>query len=154
MSPQRSPGPCKAGANLGRRRRCMRIRSQRCPPRERDGVLDSRPSAASDGARSCQRCKESMAIGVPSRRNHAEGGKLSAQVLGIAADILILRTHKRRDANHQTGRMPVLQSIRSARRVCDWFATVLGPRSHEAHANHIHVGILKHGSSNHCRICS
>jgi hypothetical protein len=35
---------------------------------------------------------------------------------------------------------------------CGWFTTVLGPGSDEAHANHIHVDILQHGSSNHYRI--
>jgi hypothetical protein len=48
--------------------------------------------------------------------------------------------------------MPALQSMRFARRGCDWFTTVLGTGSREAHANHIHVDILQHGSSNHYRI--
>ncbi|PNE10901.1 MAG: hypothetical protein CR217_11905 [Beijerinckiaceae bacterium] len=36
---------------------------------------------------------------------------------------------------------------------CGWFTTVLGPGSDAAHAEHLHVDILQHGSSDRYRIC-
>jgi hypothetical protein len=89
-------------------------------------------------------------------RNHAEGGKLSAHALGIAADILSFELTNgvtltiRPDGDSRDARAAI-DAIRKAG--CGWFTTVLGPGSDEAHANHIHVDILQHGSSNHYRIC-
>src|SRR2546422_709012 len=36
---------------------------------------------------------------------------------------------------------------------CGWFTTVLGPGSDAAHADHMHVDIMQHGSSDRYRIC-
>jgi hypothetical protein len=36
---------------------------------------------------------------------------------------------------------------------CGWFTTVLGPGSDAAHADHLHLDIQPHGSSNRYRIC-
>src|SRR5215472_7644222 len=89
-------------------------------------------------------------------RNHAEGGKLSAHALGIAADILSFELTNgatlaiRPDGDPGDAR-GAIDAVRKAG--CGWFTTVLGPGSDEAHANHIHVDILQHGSSNHYRIC-
>ena len=89
-------------------------------------------------------------------RNHAEGGKLSAHALGIAADILSFELTNgvtltiRPDGEADDARAAI-DAVRKAG--CGWFTTVLGPGSDEAHANHIHVDILQHGSSNLYRIC-
>lgn len=89
-------------------------------------------------------------------RNHAEGGKLSAHALGIAADILSFELMNGAtlaigsDGDPDDARAAI-DAIRKAG--CGWFTTVLGPGSDEGHANHIHVDILQHGSSNHYRIC-
>jgi Extensin-like protein C-terminus len=49
----------------------------------------------------------------------------------------------------------LLRSTVDAIRVaaCGWFTTVLGPGSDAAHAEHLHVDILQHGSSDRYRIC-
>jgi hypothetical protein len=89
-------------------------------------------------------------------RNHAEGGKLSAHALGIAADILSFELTNGAtlaiglDGDPGDARAAI-DAVRKAG--CGWFTTVLGPGSDEAHANHIHVDILQHGSSNQYRIC-
>jgi hypothetical protein len=36
---------------------------------------------------------------------------------------------------------------------CGWFTTILGPGSDPAHADHLHVDIQQHGSSDRYRIC-
>jgi hypothetical protein len=89
-------------------------------------------------------------------RNHAEGGKLSAHALGIAADILSFdltngATLTIRPDGEAGDSRAAIEVVRKAG--CGWFTTVLGPGSDEAHANHIHVDILQHGLSNHYRIC-
>ena len=89
-------------------------------------------------------------------RNHAEGGKLSAHALGIAADILSFELTNgvtlaiRPDGDPGDARAAI-DAVRKAG--CGWFTTVIGPGSDEAHANHLHVDIFQHGSSNHYRIC-
>ena len=89
-------------------------------------------------------------------RNHAEDGKLSAHALGIAADILSFELTNgvtlaiRPDGDPGDARAAI-DAVRKAG--CGWFTTVLGPGSDEAHANHLHVDIFQHGSSNHYRIC-
>jgi hypothetical protein len=89
-------------------------------------------------------------------RYHAEGGKLSAHALGVAADILSFeRTNGATLAVRPEGdpgdARAAIDAVRKAG--CGWFTTLLGPGSDQAHANHIHVGILQHGSSNLYRIC-
>jgi hypothetical protein len=89
-------------------------------------------------------------------RNHAEGGKLSAHALGIAADILSFELTNgvalsiKPDGDPGDARSAI-DAVRKAG--CGWFTTVLGPGSDEAHANHMHIDILQHGSSNQYRIC-
>ena len=89
-------------------------------------------------------------------RNHAEGAKLSAHALGIAADILSFELTNdvtlaiRPDGDRADARAAI-DAVRKAG--CGWSTTVLGPGSDEAHANHIHVDIFQHGSSNDYRIC-
>jgi hypothetical protein len=81
---------------------------------------------------------------------------LSAHALGIAADILsfertIGATLAVRPEGDPGDARAAIDAVRKAG--CGWFTTLLGPGSDQAHANHIHVGILQHGSSNLYRIC-
>lgn len=88
-------------------------------------------------------------------RNRASAGKLSAHGLGLALDISDF-------ALSQNGTLPVaptrdargnevVAAIRTA--ACGWFTTVLGPGSDDAHADHLHLDIERHGSSERYRIC-
>jgi hypothetical protein len=88
-------------------------------------------------------------------RNRAENAKLSAHAKGLAIDIMSFEL-----ANGQTLTVEpsgddraraTVQALRTA--ACGWFTTVLGPGSDAAHAEHMHVDILPHGSSDRYRIC-
>jgi hypothetical protein len=88
-------------------------------------------------------------------RNRAENAKLSAHANGLAIDIMGFEL-----ANGQTLTIKpsgddraraTVQALRTA--ACGWFTTVLGPGSDAAHAEHMHVDILLHGSSERYRIC-
>ena len=88
-------------------------------------------------------------------RNHADTGKISAHASGLAVDVASFEL-----ANGET--LPIkpngdehLRGTVDAIRVaaCGWFTTVLGPGSDAAHAEHLHVDILQHGSSDRYRIC-
>jgi len=88
-------------------------------------------------------------------RNRAENGKLSAHATGLALDIMSFEL-----ANGQTLTVKpngderaraTVEALRIA--ACGWFTTVLGPGSDAAHAEHMHVDILPHGSSDRYRIC-
>jgi hypothetical protein len=88
-------------------------------------------------------------------RNHAEAGKISAHASGLAVDVASFEL-----ANGET--LPIkpngdehLRATVDAIRVaaCGWFTTVLGPGSDAAHAEHLHVDILQHGSSDRYHIC-
>jgi hypothetical protein len=88
-------------------------------------------------------------------RNRAENGKLSAHAQGLAIDIMSFEL-----ANGQTLTVKpsgderaraTIEALRTA--ACGWFTTVLGPGSDAAHAEHMHVDILPHGSSDRYRIC-
>ncbi|PVE20996.1 extensin family protein [Microvirga sp. KLBC 81] len=88
-------------------------------------------------------------------RNGAATGKLSAHAEGLAIDIVgfelangsTLRIQPKGDAPPN----PALTALRTA--ACGWFTTVLGPGSDAAHADHLHVDVQQHGSSNRYRIC-
>jgi hypothetical protein len=89
-------------------------------------------------------------------RNHADGGKLSAHALGIAADILSfeLANGKMLGIKPDGATAAVRGAIDVVRKAgCGSFTTVLGPGSDTAHADHLHVDILRHGSSDQYRIC-
>lgn len=88
-------------------------------------------------------------------RNRAAAGQLSAHAIGLAVDISRFEL-----ANG--GTLPVkpdgderaraaVEALRTA--ACGWFTTVLGPGSDAAHADHMHVDILQHGSTDRYRIC-
>jgi len=88
-------------------------------------------------------------------RNRAENGQLSAHAKGLALDIMSFEL-----ANGQTltvkpsGDEPARATVEALRTAaCGWFTTVLGPGSDAAHAEHMHVDILLHGSSDRYRIC-
>jgi hypothetical protein len=88
-------------------------------------------------------------------RNGAAVGKLSAHAVGKAIDIsgFELSSGKfipiKPDGDEAT--QNVVDSVRTA--ACGWFTTVLGPGSDAAHADHLHVDIALHGSSDRYRIC-
>jgi hypothetical protein len=88
-------------------------------------------------------------------RNGATTGKLSSHAEGLAIDISGFEF-----ANGATMRVkpeariapdPALAALRTA--ACGWFTTILGPGSDEAHGDHLHVDIERHGSSDRYRIC-
>ena len=88
-------------------------------------------------------------------RNRAEDGKISAHASGLAIDVgsfelsngRMLAIAPKGDEHMRA----TVDAIRVA--ACGWFTTVLGPGSDEAHADHMHVDILQHGSSDRFRIC-
>jgi hypothetical protein len=88
-------------------------------------------------------------------RNGAATGKLSAHAVGEAIDISVFELSNGKfipvkpSGDEATG--DVIDSVRTA--ACGWFTTVLGPGSDAAHADHMHVDIALHGSSDRYRIC-
>ncbi|WP_160310560.1 extensin family protein [Microvirga vignae] len=88
-------------------------------------------------------------------RNRAETGKLSAHAEGLAIDIagfeLADGTTLRIKPDGDAPPNPALAALRTA--ACGWFTTVLGPGSDAAHADHLHVDVQQHGSSDRYRIC-
>jgi hypothetical protein len=88
-------------------------------------------------------------------RNRAPSGKLSAHAEGLAIDIagFELADGATLRIKEETGIAPdpTLAALRTA--ACGWFTTILGPGSDEAHHDHLHVDIERHGSSDHYRIC-
>lgn len=88
-------------------------------------------------------------------RNHANEGKISAHALGIAIDITSFELADGRILAIGTQGGQQEQSAIGALRVaaCGWFLTVLGPGSDAAHANHLHLDIMQHGTSERYRIC-
>jgi hypothetical protein len=88
-------------------------------------------------------------------RNRAENAKLSAHANGLAIDILSFeltngQTLTIKPSGDERARATV-EALRTS--ACGWFTTVLGPGSDTAHAEHMHVDILPHGSSDRYRIC-
>ena len=88
-------------------------------------------------------------------RNRADQGKLSAHATGLAADVESFELTNGRTVQVKPDGDEQIRATVSAIRVaaCGWFTTVLGPGSDAAHANHMHVDIIQHGSSDRYRIC-
>jgi hypothetical protein len=88
-------------------------------------------------------------------RNRAKAGKISAHASGLAADIGSFELADGRKLATKPNGDAHLRATVDAIRVaaCGWFTTVLGPGSDAAHADHMHVDILQHGSSDRYRIC-
>jgi hypothetical protein len=88
-------------------------------------------------------------------RNGAADGKLSAHAVGKAIDISVFQLSNGKlipikpDGDKEM--RDVVDAIRTA--ACGWFTTVLGPGSDAAHADHLHVDIAMHGTSDRYRIC-
>jgi hypothetical protein len=88
-------------------------------------------------------------------RNGAADGKLSAHAVGQAIDISAFQVSSGKlitikpDGDKEM--RAVVDAIRTA--ACGWFTTVLGPGSDAAHADHLHVDIAMHGTSDRYRIC-
>jgi hypothetical protein len=88
-------------------------------------------------------------------RNRAEPGKISAHASGLAVDVASFELANGRTLAIKPNGDEHLRATVDAIRVaaCGWFTTVLGPGSDAAHADHMHVDILQHGSSDRYRIC-
>ena len=88
-------------------------------------------------------------------RNRAEAGKISAHASGLAADVASFELANGGTLAIKPNGDEHLRATVDAIRVaaCGWFTTVLGPGSDVAHADHMHVDILQHGSSDRYRIC-
>jgi hypothetical protein len=88
-------------------------------------------------------------------RNRSPSGKLSAHAVGLAIDIasfeLSNQTRIPVKPNGNEQHLATLNAVRKA--ACGWFTTILGPGSDEAHADHLHVDLQIHGSSDRYRIC-
>lgn len=88
-------------------------------------------------------------------RNGAVKGKLSAHAEGLAIDITAFElangSNLRIKPEGATPPNPALTALRTA--ACGWFTTVLGPGSDAAHADHLHLDVQQHGSSDRYRIC-
>src|SRR6266436_6453136 len=88
-------------------------------------------------------------------RNGAASGKLSAHAVGKAIDISGFELSSGKvipikPDGDETMRN-VVDAVRTA--ACGWFTTVLGPGSDAAHADHMHVDMALHGTSDRYRIC-
>ena len=88
-------------------------------------------------------------------RNRAENGKLSAHATGLAADVDSFElANGKRISVKPDGDEHIRATVNAIRvAACGWFTTVLGPGSDAAHAEHMHVDIIQHGSSDRYRIC-
>jgi hypothetical protein len=88
-------------------------------------------------------------------RNRAETGKISAHASGLAADVASFELANGRTLTVKPEGDEHMRATLAAIRVaaCGWFTTVLGPGSDAAHADHMHVDIMQHGSSDRYRIC-
>ncbi len=88
-------------------------------------------------------------------RNRSATGKLSAHAEGLAIDIagfeLATGSTLRIKSEGEVAPDPALVALRTA--ACGWFTTVLGPGSDPAHADHLHLDVQQHGSSDRYRIC-
>lgn len=88
-------------------------------------------------------------------RNRQAGAKLSAHALGLAIDVAGFRFADGPALSVGTaakgGDEAAFAAVRAS--ACGWFLTVLGPGSDLFHANHLHLDVQQHGSSNRYRIC-
>jgi hypothetical protein len=89
------------------------------------------------------------------KRNRAATGKLSAHALGLAVDIagfeLASGDRLLVTESQDSAKVGLLSVLRTAS--CGWFTTILGPGTDPAHADHWHLDIQQHGSSDNYRIC-
>jgi hypothetical protein len=88
-------------------------------------------------------------------RNGAASGKLSAHAVGKGIDISGFELSSGKfipikPDGDETMRN-VVDTVRTA--ACGWFTTVLGPGADAAHADHMHVDMALHGTSDRYRIC-
>jgi hypothetical protein len=88
-------------------------------------------------------------------RNQEETGKISAHAIGLALDIFGFELANGKIVSVGSKNNPVSEAALRTIRIagCGWFTTILGPGSDAAHANHLHVDVLQHGSDSRYRIC-
>ena len=89
------------------------------------------------------------------KRNRAASGNLSAHALGLAVDVVgfELASGGRLfvTESQDSPKVTLLSALRRAS--CGWFTTILGPGTDAMHADHWHLDIQQHGSSENYRIC-
>jgi hypothetical protein len=89
------------------------------------------------------------------RRNRASSGKFSAHARGLAVDVpgFELASSERLlvTESQDKPKVALLSALRAAS--CGWFTTILGPGTDPSHADHWHLDIERHGSSDSYRIC-
>ena len=88
-------------------------------------------------------------------RNRLPSGKLSAHAEGWRSISPASNSPtRRRLPSNPMDKTSTSQTINAVRRAaCGWFTTVLGPGSDPSHADHLHVDLQVHGSSDRYRIC-
>ena len=88
-------------------------------------------------------------------RNRLPSGKLSAHAEGLALDIASFElANETKISVKPDGQDKHAMTVNAVRRAaCGWFTTVLGPGSDPSHADHLHVDLQVHGSSDRYRIC-
>jgi hypothetical protein len=88
-------------------------------------------------------------------RNRDPQAQVSAHGKGLALDLsaFVFEGGRRIAVESQTDAAATafVKTLRMA--ACGWFTTVLGPGSDASHANHLHLDIERHGSSDRYRIC-
>ena len=89
-------------------------------------------------------------------RNRQDGAKASAHGLGLAIDIAAFEFATGpalaiKSDGHSEADRGAFGAVRQA--ACGWFTTVLGPGSDPYHADHLHLDVQLHGSSDRYRIC-
>ncbi|MBI1869252.1 MAG: extensin family protein [Methylocystis sp.] len=88
-------------------------------------------------------------------RNREATSKISAHAMGLALDISGFELANGQIVSVGSANDPVaeavLRTIRTAG--CGWFTTILGPGADAAHADHLHVDVQQHGSTDRFRIC-
>ena len=103
--------------------------------------------------------KSIVAAGYQCRANNRmpSGGHISAHATGIALDIATVRLADGRAVDIGKPADAAIDAFVAGMRkaACGYFTTVLGPGTDAAHADHLHVDIMHHGTStdDHYRIC-
>lgn len=90
-------------------------------------------------------------------RNNQPGAKLSEHGRGNAIDISAFGLSDGRSVTVAQGWRGRRQEQRFLRAVndgaCQFFTTVLGPRSDRFHQDHLHLDLARHGSAGTYRVC-
>ena len=87
-------------------------------------------------------------------RNQVPGARVSAHGRGLAIDIAWIALEGRRETVASPSDAAAARYLDTLRRAaCGWFATVLGPGSDAAHADHLHLDREPRGRDGESRLC-